>query len=156
MTTIKLSHVLVASTLIAGGNAIAQEQTNQLPTQNQLIEKQVEERTAPTASVPEQNTMGEAAATAQTNPPIGSGAVVEWVGKPLAAIDGTKVGTVSDVKTDQSGAVTEVRAKIGGLFGWLFTREISIPASSIILEQDGTLVAEMSAEEIERTPPISG
>jgi hypothetical protein len=155
MITTKFSYLFLAPALIVAGGAAAQTSTQQAP--NQVIEKQIEERTAPaTATTPNQNTMGEAAATAQTNAPIGSGAAVEWVGKPLAAIDGTKVGTVSEVKTDQSGTVTEIRAKIGGLFGWLFTREIAIPASSILLERDGSLVAEMSADEIKRTPSVSG
>lgn len=102
-----------------------------------------------------QNRAGEAAATAQSAPPIGSGAAIEWVGKPLAAIDGTEVGTVSEVVTDEAGAVTEVRARVGGIFG-LFARQVSIPAASIILEQNGRLVAEMSAEQIRGSADVRG
>jgi hypothetical protein len=114
---------------------------------------------AQSADTPERNTMGEAAATAQSSHqvsvPLGSGAALEWVGKPVAAIDGTKVGTVSEVRTNDKGTVTEVRARVGGLFG-LFTREIAIPVARILLEQNGTLVAEMSVEEIEQARPVSG
>jgi|GEM_PF-3058633 len=106
---------------------------------------------------PDQNTLGEAAATAQSQQtdPIGSGAVLEWVGKPLAAEDGTKVGTVSQVMTNERGAVMEVRATISALFG-LFSREVSIPAARILLEQDGVLIAEMSVDEIKTSPTVRG
>lgn len=110
---------------------------------------------AASAQSPERNTLGEAAATAQTQEPIGSGATVEWVGSPIAAIDGTEVGTVSRVIVDQNGLVTEVRARVGGIFG-LFTREVAIPIARILLEQNGTLVAEMSAEEIRKARPVNG
>mgnify|MGYP001087614467 CR=1 FL=1 len=157
MITTKFLPVLILSTALAGGSAIAQT-SDETPSQanpNQAIEQQIEAETSAGTVQPEKNTLGEAAATAQTNEPIGSGAAIEWVGKPIAAIDGTKVGTVSEVMIDQTGAVTEVRAKVGGLFG-LFTREVAIPAARIILEQNGTLVAEMSADEIKKAPTVSG
>ena len=163
MITTKFLPVLILSTALAGGSAIAQT-SDETPSQanpNQAIEQQIEAETSAGSAQPEmntqpnKNTLGEAAATAQTNEPIGSGAAIEWVGKPIAAIDGTKVGTVSEVMIDQTGAVTEVRAKVGGLFG-LFTREVAIPAARIILEQNGTLVAEMSADEIKKAPTVSG
>ncbi len=149
--------VLVVSTALAGGGAIAQTsgETPNAANPNQAIEQQIEAETSAGTAEPERNTLGEAAATAQTSEPVGSGAAIEWVGKPIAAIDGTKVGTVSEVMIDQTGAVTEVRAKVGGLFG-LFTREVAIPAARIILEQNGTLVAEMSADEIKKAPTVAG
>ena len=107
------------------------------------------------AQTPERNTLGEAAATAQTQEPIGSGAAAEWVGSRITAMDGTEIGTVSRVIVDDNGFVTEVRARVGGLFG-LFTREVSIPIARILLEQSGALVAEMSAEEIRKARPVNG
>ncbi len=156
MITAKFLPVLILSTAFAGGGALAQSsgETSNAANPNQAIEQQIEAETSADTAQGETNTLGEAAATAQTSEPIGSGAALEWVGKPIAAIDGTKVGTVSEVMIDQNGAVTEVRAKVGGLFG-LFTREVAIPAARIILEQNGTLVAEMSAEEIKKTPTVA-
>lgn len=167
MTATRLIPAIAISAVLAGSAALAQ--TADAPAQpespNQAIEQQIENRTndgVPTAAAPpselnsqETNTLGEAAATAQTAPVIGSGAAMEWIGMPIAAIDGTRVGTVSEVMTDQNGAVTEVHAKVGGLFG-LFARIVAIPAASIIMDRDGMLVAEMSAEQIKGAPAISG
>jgi hypothetical protein len=151
-----LSVALVSVGLVAG-SAIAQT-TEQAATEenpNAEIVRQIENETGSGAAELKPNTMGEAAATAQTDQPIGSGAAIEWVGKPLAAVDGTKVGTVSEVLVDENGAVTAVKAKVGGIFGF-FAREVSIPASRIIVERDGMVVAELSAEEITSAPRASG
>ena len=151
-----LATTLGAASALATASAIAQTsepsgeplgaQAGEL-TPNQAIEQQVE-----------RNTLGEAAATARSQAsgeaPVGSGATIEWIGSPIAAIDGTEVGTVSDVIVDGNGAVTEVRARVGGIFG-LFSREVAIPAERIILEQNGILVAEMSVEEIRQARPAS-
>ena len=148
MTISRILPALVLATTLAATSAVAQtgEQSNQ-QAHNQAIQQQVE-----------RNTLGEAAATARSEAsseaPVGSGATIEWIGSPIAAIDGTEVGTVSDVIVDGNGAVTEVRARVGGIFG-LFSREVAIPAERIILEQNGTLVAEMSVEEIRKARPAS-
>jgi len=167
MTIFRYMPAIAISAILAGSAALAQTafaQTAEPPaaaqeTPNQAIERQIEARTGDGTSdgAPdtERNTLGEAAATAQSAPVIGSGAALEWVGKPIAAIDGTTVGTVTEVVVDQNGAVTEVHAKVGGLFG-LFAQEVSIPAASILLERDGTLVAEMSAEQIKTARKIRG
>ncbi|MEJ8572692.1 PRC-barrel domain-containing protein [Microbaculum marinum] len=167
MTITRLLPVLFISVGLAGGTAVAQsasEQTDadrmaidQMETDdnpNAEIVRQIEDETGEGDAAPTANTLGEAAATAQTEQPIGSGAAVEWVGKPIAAVDGTKVGTVSEVKIDGNGAVTEIHAKIGGLFG-LFAKEVAIPAERIILERDGMIISELSQDDINAAPRVN-
>jgi PRC-barrel domain len=93
------------------------------------------------------------AATAATP---GSGAAIEWPGLPLTAEDGSVIGTVSAVTTDETGAVTGVRIKIGGGPLGLFTREMTIPMARILLEQDGRLVSEVTTDEIEKALAVRG
>lgn len=75
-----------------------------------------------------------------------------WVGKTLVSADGDEVGTITAVLLDDQGAITTVRAHVGGFFG-LFGREITLPAQSIILEQEDRVFAELSAEEIHNGEP---
>ena len=77
----------------------------------------------------------------------GSGAAIEWIGKPLVSSDGSEVGTVREVTVDTGGMVSEIHADIGSGFLGMFTETVSIPAARILLEQEGKLLAEMSADE---------
>lgn len=83
----------------------------------------------------------------------GSGAAEEWIGNPVVAADGEEVAVVTEVVTDTSGAVEEVHARVGGFLG-MFTDTVVIPVARIILEEDGRLIAEMSADEIQSAPRV--
>lgn len=68
------------------------------------------------------------------------------IGKPLAAEDGTEVGTVVGVVRQSNGKVTEIHAEIGGVLGFGATRIAIEPEKATVSPDGEKLIAEKSAE----------
>ncbi len=72
----------------------------------------------------------------------------DLVGKSIVTLEGTTVGEVSSVSTDENGVLSSVDAKIGGFLG-IGETTITVPATDFVVS-DGVIVLAKTEDEINR------
>ncbi|ABC21225.1 PRC-barrel domain-containing protein [Rhodospirillum rubrum] len=76
-----------------------------------------------------------------------------WIGLPVVAQDGEKIGRVAEIEPGDSGQIIGIDVEMGGFLG-LGGRRIHLGSEDLVREVDRVLVI-MDANRIRRLPPTA-
>jgi sporulation protein YlmC with PRC-barrel domain len=76
------------------------------------------------------------------------------IGSPIYSSDGAEVGTISDVRLDESGRLSAVRLDAAARLGF-GTRQVEIPGRAVTIVR-GVAVLALPKDAIESLPSIDG
>ncbi|MBK1663760.1 hypothetical protein CKO38_08350 [Rhodospirillum rubrum] len=92
---------------------------------------------------------GEGVATQRTV----DAARLAWIGLPVVAQDGEKIGRVAEIEPGDGGRIIGIEVEMGGFLG-LGGRRIHLGSEDLVREVDRVLVI-MDANRIRRLPPTA-